>query len=227
MMVPLSQRHRGHMGCRSRKLAAYPLLAVALVLAALAWALERNSAGAWCGSTGRPHTSQLRLRTLMRVAEKKGPTGKLIRCPGCGKAWREDCDGTGKIVGGIASVIKDFKLITASSPCPRYTGTYERRGKDLKAFFDPEGDIAANAEKMTIPATWRALTKISLREVADVKSAKTGDAVKPYEKFKVVDVIKRGNQHFLKLEDKNGWAFDRGVAGAWNGRPIAEWIAKA
>jgi len=76
--------------------------------------------------------------------------------------------------------------------------------------------------RMMVPATWRSLTKIKLREYPDIKAPPTGDLVVPYEKFNVVDVIRRDGQHFLKLSDKIGWVFDRGIAGAWVNKPICE-----
>jgi len=226
-MAPLYRRHKSPAARQSRSLAACSFVTALLAATVLGWASQSASAGAWCINPRNPRALQPRARTSLRVTELRGPNGKLIRCPGCGRAQRDDCDGTGKLTGGIGNLIKDFNLITAHSPCPRWKGTYNRRGKSIGDFFDPEGTIRESDQKLTVPATWRSLTRIRLREVADIKSDATGDALKPFEKFKVVDVIKRGSQHYLKLEGKNGWAFDRGIAGAWDGRPIAERIGEA
>lgn len=240
---PPARRGRAPQAACQRRVAvaaAARLVVAVLTASALAWASEEHRpAWARCGGPGRaalaasaaqpllplqrrPRGRAEPPRTARRVDELRGPTGKLIKCPGCGKAQRADCDGTGKLTGGLGNLIKDFKLITAHAPCPRYTANYGRRGKTLNDLFDPTGTIRDDDQKLTVPAVWRSLTKIRLREVADVKAQATGDAVKPFEKFKVVDVVRRGDQHFLKLESKNGWVFDRGVAGNWAGRPIAE-----
>merc|ERR1719401_2352847 len=151
---------------------AVVLLAIAALESSLGVASVLVSPGARCVGLVGPRARQPQSRTALRVEEKRGPNGKLIRCPGCGRGQRVDCDGTGKLSGGIQQVVKDFDAISFSAPCPRFKGEYKRRGKDAAAFFDPTGQVRA---------TWRSLTRIRLREVADVKGEATGDSVKPYE----------------------------------------------
>jgi len=107
-------------------------------------------------------------------------------------------------------------------PCPRFKGSYKQKGQRGEAFFDADANQINKDEMLTVPSTWRSLTKISLRQYPDIESEKTGEAVLPYESFKVEDVIRRNGQHFLKIAGKSGWAFDRGLSGNFAGRPIAE-----
>lgn len=144
-----------------------------------------------------------------------------VRCPSCGKAQRADCDGNGKLTGGAGNIF-DWSPVKAYKACPRYTGKYTRKGTKTSTFFDVGGDDKASQVRLMVPATWRSLTKIKLREYPDIKAPPTGDLVVPYEKFNVVDVIRRNGQHYLKLDGKTGWAFDRGIAGTWSGKPICE-----
>mmetsp|Transcript_3429 Transcript_3429/g.8123 ORF Transcript_3429/g.8123 Transcript_3429/m.8123 type:complete len:280 (-) Transcript_3429:41-880(-) len=180
------------------------------------------AAYAAAGSWGRPGSSGsvlgLRGRRLLMRVETTGQ-----KCPSCGRAQRVDCNGYGKLTGGIGNYV-DWVPVKAYRQCPRFKGSYKRRGQKVNRFFDEELETKAKEGLLRVPATWRALTRIKLREFADVKAEATGDMVNPYEKFTVLDVIKTQGQHFLRLEDKNGWAFDKGIAGRWVGKPIAERI---
>ena len=146
---------------------------------------------------------------------------RVVRCPSCGQAQRADCDGNGRLLGGIAQVA-EWSPVKAYSVCPRFRGRYQRRGQKFDNLFD--GDVAGKERNRMLetPATWRSLTKIRIRELPDINANPTGDVVGPYESFVVEDVIRKDGQHFLKIQGKSGWVFDRGVVGSWSGKPICE-----
>ena len=146
---------------------------------------------------------------------------RVVRCPSCGQAQRADCDGNGRLLGGIAQVA-EWSPVKAYSVCPRFRGRYQRRGLKFDNLFD--GDVAGKERNRMLetPATWRSLTKIRIRELPDINANPTGDVVGPYESFVVEDVIRKDGQHFLKIQGKSGWVFDRGVVGSWSGKPICE-----
>lgn len=146
---------------------------------------------------------------------------RVVRCPSCGQAQRADCDGNGRLLGGIAQVA-EWSPVKAYSVCPRFRGRYQRRGQKFDKLFDPDVDGKERNSMLQVPATWRSLTKIRIRELPDINAKATGDVVGPYESFVVEDVIRKDGQHFLKLAGKGGWVFDRGVAGSWSGKPICE-----
>jgi len=146
---------------------------------------------------------------------------RIVRCPGCGQAQRKDCDGNGRLRGGLAQVFDDSP-VKAYRVCPRYRGRYERKGQKFDTLFDPDVEGKERSSLLEVPATWRSLTKIRLRELPDVGAKPTGESLGPYESFTVEDVIRKDGQHFLKLAGKTGWAFDRGIVGAWDGKPICE-----
>jgi len=154
---------------------------------------------------------------LLAEAAKRRP----VRCPSCGRAQRVDCDGNGKLTGGVAAAF-DWSPVKAYRACPRFQGKYTRKGTKTGKFFEVGTEDKVSQVQLMVPATWRSLTKIKLREYPDIKAPPTGELVVPYEKFNVVDVIRRDGQHYLKLGDKIGWVFDRGIAGAWTDRPICE-----
>eukprot|EP00931_Biecheleriopsis_adriatica_P008169 TRINITY_DN109394_c0_g1_i1.p1 TRINITY_DN109394_c0_g1~~TRINITY_DN109394_c0_g1_i1.p1 ORF type:complete len:221 (+),score=39.43 TRINITY_DN109394_c0_g1_i1:11-673(+) len=158
----------------------------------------------------RPHTWQSAVTA--RHAQK------VVRCPGCGQAQRADCDGNGHLVGFNA----EWSPVKAYRPCPRFKGTYQSKGSSFTDIFEASVEKMDDKMILEVPATWRSLTKIRLREYPDLTSSPTGDFVGPYESFKVDDVIRKDGQHYLKLAGKTGWAFDRGIAGAWKGKPICE-----
>lgn len=146
--------------------------------------------------------------------------GKPRRCPACGKALRDDCDGTGRVAGGLGASV--WLPVKAYRKCPQYKRDYRQRGQGVQAIFDEGQKDKQAAIALLTPATWRALTRIKLRTTADVNAAPTGDYLKPYEKFEVEDVVRIDGRHYLRLAEKDGWAFDVGVAGRWVGRPICE-----
>ena len=146
---------------------------------------------------------------------------RIVRCPGCGQAQRKDCDGNGRLSGGLAQVFDDSP-VKAYRVCPRYRGRYQRRGQKFDTLFDPDVEGKERDSLLEVPATWRSLTKIRLRVLPDVSAKPTGESLGPFESFQVEDVIRKDGQHFLKLAGKTGWAFDRGIAGAWDGKPICE-----
>jgi len=160
-------------------------------------------------------------RRISRVQLLAEAQRRPVRCPSCGRAQRADCDGEGKLTGGVGGAF-DWSPVKAYRACPRFQGKYTRKGTKTGEFFEV-GELDKKSQlRMMVPATWRSLTKIKLREYPDIKAPPTGDLVVPYEKFNVVDVIRRDGQHFLKLSDKIGWVFDRGIAGAWVNKPICE-----
>jgi len=73
---------------------------------------------------------------------------------------------------------------------------------------------------LLVPATWRSLTKIKIRDSADTGSNPTGARIEENEKFPVVEVVVRDGKHFLKLGDREGWVFDVGISGDWKDKPI-------
>ncbi|CAJ1399183.1 unnamed protein product [Effrenium voratum] len=146
---------------------------------------------------------------------------RLVRCPSCGQAQRADCDGKGRLLGGVAQVFEGAP-VKAYSVCPRFRGRYQRKGRKFDSLFDPDIENKERSRMLEVPATWRSLTKIRIRELPDIGAKVTGESVGPYESFVVEDVIRKGDQHFLKLAGKAGWVFDRGVVGQWNGKPICE-----
>ncbi|CAK9085802.1 unnamed protein product [Durusdinium trenchii] len=146
---------------------------------------------------------------------------RVVRCPSCGQAQRADCDGNGRLLGTMAQVA-DWSPIKAYSVCPRFRGRYQRKGQKFDSLFDGDVDGKERDRMLEVPATWRSLTKIRIRELPDINSQATGDVVGPYESFIVDDVIRKDGQHFLKLAGKSGWVFDRGVVGSWSGKPICE-----
>eukprot|EP00424_Heterocapsa_rotundata_P000291 CAMPEP_0168634080 /NCGR_PEP_ID=MMETSP0503-20121227/2784_1 /TAXON_ID=89963 /ORGANISM="Heterocapsa rotundata, Strain SCCAP K-0483" /LENGTH=137 /DNA_ID=CAMNT_0008677063 /DNA_START=9 /DNA_END=419 /DNA_ORIENTATION=+ len=134
--------------------------------------------------------------------------GRPVRCPGCSKAQREDCDGNGRLAGGVTGGL-DWSPVKAFRKCPKFKGEVQNTGAKFGDILDNAGTLDSSV-MLVVPAVWRSLTRIRLREYADLKAEATGDYVNPYEKFDVVEVIFRGGQHYLKLRDKKGWAFDRG-----------------
>ncbi|CAE7298272.1 FIP2 [Symbiodinium natans] len=194
--------------------------------------------GFWAGHHGRPIAVCVGLLLCIALGSLRAFVGiqklqprrprvaghaqrRIVRCPGCGQAQRKDCDGNGRLMGGIAQVFDDSP-VKAYRVCPRYKGRYQRRGQKFDTLFDPDVEGKERSSLLEVPATWRSLTKIRLRELPDVASKPTGESLGPYESFQVDDVIRKDGQHFLKLAGKTGWAFDRGVVGAWNGKPICE-----
>ncbi|CAK0804454.1 unnamed protein product [Prorocentrum cordatum] len=152
-------------------------------------------------------------RSVARAAQGRAP----MRCPGwpnCG------CDGQGHLVGPLGKFMENSP-IKAYRRCPKWVGPYVKKGIESDDLFKIS-DAAKDSFLLEVPATWRSLTKIRLREYADVRATATGEMLRPFEKFEVEDVIRRDGQHFLKLSGRTGWAFDRGIAGAWLGRPICE-----
>jgi len=75
------------------------------------------------------------------------------------------------------------------------------------------------------PGSYRALTRIRIRESPDVMSQPTGATVEPGEVFSATQVISSQTSDgigYLQLADRNGWVFDTGIGGAWLGKPILE-----
>mmetsp|Transcript_99712 Transcript_99712/g.197740 ORF Transcript_99712/g.197740 Transcript_99712/m.197740 type:complete len:514 (-) Transcript_99712:54-1595(-) len=75
------------------------------------------------------------------------------------------------------------------------------------------------------PGSYRALTRIRIRESPDVKSQPTGATVEPGEVFSAVEVLASQTPDgigYLRLADRNGWVFDTGIGGAWLGKAILE-----
>jgi len=73
--------------------------------------------------------------------------------------------------------------------------------------------------------TYRALTRIRLREEAATTSKPTGRSVEPGEVFQVEEVVPRTSADgvsYLKVLGGRGWVFDLGIAGPWAGKPIVE-----
>eukprot|EP00445_Apocalathium_hangoei_P042225 CAMPEP_0203968954 /NCGR_PEP_ID=MMETSP0359-20131031/97214_1 /ASSEMBLY_ACC=CAM_ASM_000338 /TAXON_ID=268821 /ORGANISM="Scrippsiella Hangoei, Strain SHTV-5" /LENGTH=227 /DNA_ID=CAMNT_0050906889 /DNA_START=78 /DNA_END=761 /DNA_ORIENTATION=- len=208
--------------CRSRPGAAVAALLLLTAAAAAAVVGRGSSCTAWLTLAPRG----LRPHNTCRRAQEDS---KLKRCPGCGRAQREDCDGAGHVVGALGQLLPDFQ-IKAYKECPRWVkakgSSPAPRQTETSTIFSKEGFDFDNKVALSVPATWRALTRIKLREDPDIEAGPSGDFLTPYEKFRVVDVIRRAGQYFLKLEgEKKGWAFDRGIAGSWLGRPIAERIS--
>mmetsp|Transcript_115195 Transcript_115195/g.229457 ORF Transcript_115195/g.229457 Transcript_115195/m.229457 type:complete len:126 (+) Transcript_115195:39-416(+) len=83
------------------------------------------------------------------------------------------------------------------------------------AFF-----FGGNAASEKPLETYVALTKINVREMCDVQSAKTGRIIEQGEKFQVQGSGAVGPQRFFKLADGPGWVFQRGVAGRWLDKDI-------
>jgi len=74
------------------------------------------------------------------------------------------------------------------------------------------------------PGLFIAATKIRLRTSPDTSSAPTGEALKEGEVFEATEVVKPdgpGSLGYLRVGDR-GWVFDRGISGAWVGKPIVE-----
>jgi len=207
-------------GPRRRTSGLCPRAALLSVLSAALGAalLALRSAGQGTAWAPAPRSRVRQPRAARRAGQEAQPPR---RCPGCGKAQRSDCDGAGRLIGGVGSVA-EWVPVKAYRKCPKFQGKYKRLGQKTGTFFDEGGAKMESEELLLVPATWRSLTRIRLREFADVKAQPTGDFVGPYEKFEVVDVIRRDGQHFLQLKEKSGWAFDRGIAGAWAGKPICE-----
>lgn len=77
------------------------------------------------------------------------------------------------------------------------------------------------------PGSYRALTRIRIRESPDVMSKPTGVTVEPGEVFSAVEVIPSQTSNgigYLRLSDRNGWVFDTGIGGAWVGKAILETV---
>merc|ERR1712190_466311 len=74
----------------------------------------------WVALSRRPTR---RVALIARHAERKP-----VRCPACGQAQRADCDGKGALIGG-AGQFWDWLPVKAYRPCPRFKGSYQRRGQ--------------------------------------------------------------------------------------------------
>eukprot|EP00929_Paragymnodinium_shiwhaense_P109790 TRINITY_DN76322_c0_g1_i1.p1 TRINITY_DN76322_c0_g1~~TRINITY_DN76322_c0_g1_i1.p1 ORF type:complete len:203 (+),score=38.51 TRINITY_DN76322_c0_g1_i1:60-668(+) len=86
--------------------------------------------------------------------------------------------------------------------------------------------------------TYKALTKIKVRMMPDMKSPtlveaqsqklKTGQwfaAVEPGQVFDIAEERTKDGQSWLKLKDQDGWVISTGIAGSWAGRPVVEIVS--
>ena len=55
---------------------------------------------------------------------------RVVRCPSCGQAQRADCDGNGRLLGGIAQVA-EWSPVKAYSVCPRFRGGTSAEARNL------------------------------------------------------------------------------------------------
>eukprot|EP00933_Yihiella_yeosuensis_P011160 TRINITY_DN11823_c0_g1_i2.p1 TRINITY_DN11823_c0_g1~~TRINITY_DN11823_c0_g1_i2.p1 ORF type:complete len:261 (-),score=27.75 TRINITY_DN11823_c0_g1_i2:53-757(-) len=168
-----------------------------------------------------PHRVFFQRTVIARQAGEAQKEKKVKMCPSCGRGQRADCDGYGYRMGGLRDIMGNA-VVKAYRMCPRFKGPYKMKGKGYAGIYKTTSIKDERRELLTVPATWRSLTKISLRQYPDIKSDRTGDTVEAYESFVVEDVMQVNGRHFLKLAAKKGWAFDQGVSGTWAGRIIAE-----
>ncbi|CAE8588492.1 unnamed protein product [Polarella glacialis] len=126
--------------------------------------------------------------------------------PGPGAAWQET-----KWQDQWEDQGKTYTSVRRSGKTIRGTEPGKRPGAFLISLFC--GPQINKDEMLTVPSTWRSLTKISLRQYPDIESEKTGpglegdlgcEAVLPYESFKVEDVIRRNG--FAPPNSTAGWS---------------------
>jgi curved DNA-binding protein CbpA len=67
---------------------------------------------------------------------------------------------------------------------------------------------------------YRAMTNIRVRAEPDIQSPALGTVIRQGETIKVNAELVENGQKFLKLKDQDGWVFQRGISGEWEGRQI-------
>mmetsp|Transcript_14558 Transcript_14558/g.37666 ORF Transcript_14558/g.37666 Transcript_14558/m.37666 type:complete len:555 (-) Transcript_14558:129-1793(-) len=76
---------------------------------------------------------------------------------------------------------------------------------------------------------FKSLTKIRVREGADVAATPTGEILDVGEQFEVEEISSpfgADGPNFLRIPGR-GWVFDQGIAGSWLGKPIVKQLVGA
>lgn len=80
------------------------------------------------------------------------------------------------------------------------------------------------------PGRYQTMTRIKVRQRPDVTSQPTGEVLAANLVIQVSEVVQPsapGELAYLKLADRDGWIFDKGIAGNWVSMPIVQRLTDA